>query len=125
MSGTLYAEEMKITITANGKTLNATLEDNPATRELFSRLPMKIKMQDLYSRELCYFMKDGLPTGKLVSNNYEVGDLIYWPPQKCLVILYRQNGERFTRQYLGHIDSGVEMFEKTGDTEVEFKPAGL
>ena len=116
MTGTLYAQD--------GKTLNAALEDNPASRELFSRLPMTITMQDLYSREMCYFMKDSLPTGKLVSDNYRVGDLIYWPPQKCLVILYRQNGERFTRQYLGHIDSGVEMFETTGDTEITIK-AGL
>ena len=124
MSGTLYAQEMNITITANGKTLNAKLEDNPASRELFSRLPMTITMQDLYSREMCYFMKDALPASKLVSDNYKVGDLIYWPPQKCLVILYRQNGEKFTRQYLGHIDSGVEMFETTGDTEITIK-AGL
>ena len=72
MSGTLYAQEMNITITANGKTLNAKLEDNPASRELFSRLPMTITMQDLYSREMCYFMKDALPASKLVSDNYKV-----------------------------------------------------
>ncbi|MBQ7577392.1 MAG: hypothetical protein IJT21_03880 [Synergistaceae bacterium] len=125
LTGTLYAQEMRINITANGKTLTATLDDNPASRELFARLPFTITMQDLYSREMCYFMKDALPPSKIVSDNYKVGDLIYWPPQKCLVILYRQNGEKFSRQYLGHIDSGVEMFETTGDTEIKFEAAGL
>ncbi|MBQ4470271.1 MAG: hypothetical protein IJU15_04060 [Synergistaceae bacterium] len=123
ISGTAHAQDMKINITADGKTLNATLEDNPASRELFARLPMTLTMEDLYSREMCYHMKDALPTGELVSDNYRVGDLIYWPPRKSLVILYRQNGERFSRQYLGHIESGVEIFESTGDTQVTFTAA--
>jgi hypothetical protein len=29
--------------------------------------------------------------------------------------------KKFSRQYLGHIDLGVEMFERTGDIEVTFE----
>ncbi|MBQ3402866.1 MAG: hypothetical protein IJG65_05800 [Synergistaceae bacterium] len=120
MAGCAYAEGMSITITAGGRTLNATLEDNPASRALYERLPLTLRMEDLYDREMCYHLEDALPTGRLVSDGYRVGDLIYWPPRKSLVIMYRQNGERFSRQYLGHIDEGVEIFESTGDIEVTF-----
>ncbi|MBQ9897421.1 MAG: hypothetical protein IJM40_08925, partial [Synergistaceae bacterium] len=50
-----------------------------------------------------------------------VGDLIYWPPMHSFVILYRQNGEKFRRQHLGKVLSGVEIFESTGDAEVLFE----
>ena len=41
-------------------------------------------------------------------------------PSGSLVILYAQNGEQFARQHLGHIESGVEIFETTGDVDVTF-----
>lgn len=113
--------EMKIKITVNNKTLTADLEDNPTSRAFFEKLPLTLPMMDLYDREMCYHFDEALPTGKLVSNNYEVGDLIYWPPRHSFVILYAQNGERFQRQHVGKIDSGVEIFASTGDAEVLFE----
>lgn len=50
-----------------------------------------------------------------------VGDIAYWAPGGSLVILYEQNGKHFERQHLGHIESGVEVFENTGDTDVTFE----
>lgn len=120
MAGSSHAADMRIIITVGGKTLHATLEDNPASRALYDRLPLTLMMDDLYDREMCYHLEDALPASRQVSDGYRVGDIIYWPPRKSLVILYRQNGERFSRQYLGHIDEGVEMFESTGDIEVTF-----
>ena len=120
MAGVANAADMRITVTAGGKTLHATLEDNPASRALYDRLPLTLMMDDLYDREMCYNLEDALPASRQVSDSYKVGDIIYWPPRRSLVILYRQNGERFSRQYLGHIDEGVEMFESTGDIEVTF-----
>lgn len=32
-------------------------------------------------------------------------------------------GEQFERQYLGHIESGVKIFETTGDVDVAFEVA--
>ena len=123
LAGVACAEDMKIIIAANGKNLTATLEDNPASRALYELMPITVNMQDLYGREMCYHLPAKLPTGKLTGTNYSVGDIIYWPPRRSLVILYKQNGERFQRQHLGHIDSGVEMFATTGDTVVTFAPA--
>ena len=71
---------------------------------------------------MCYrYGAYALPTDHLRSDGYEIGDIAYWAPGGSLVILYAQNGERFERQHLGHIDSGVELFETTGDVNVSFE----
>ncbi len=42
---------MKINIKISGKTLTATLVDNPTARDFVSLLPLKISMNDLFGRE--------------------------------------------------------------------------
>ena len=123
LAGSVCAEEMKIIVAIKGKNLHAVLEDNPASRALYAQMPFTVKMKDLYEREMCFFMSGKLPETKQTASNYSVGVIIYWPPQRCLVILYKQNGERFRRQHLGHIESGAEIFSTTGDIEVTFAPA--
>ena len=113
---------MKIKITVGDTELFATLEENATTEELISQMPMTLPMMDLYGREMCYrYGAYALPTDQLQSDGYEVGDIAYWAPGGSLVILYKQNGEHFEHQHLGHIDSGVEIFENTGDTDVTFE----
>ena len=46
---------------------------------------------------------------------------MYWAPRGSFVILYKQNGEEFERQQLGHIDQGVELFDGAGDKKVTFE----
>ena len=116
-----YADEMRVKISVNNKVLHAVLEDNATSRAIYNKLPLKLFMQDLYSREMCYNFNESFKTENLRSDNYEVGDLIYWPPMHSFVILYRQNGEKFRRQHLGKVLSGVEIFETTGDAEVLFE----
>lgn len=115
-------EDMRVKITVGDTELFASLEDNATTREWVKKLPVTLSMSDLYGREMCYRYGNGtFPTDDLRTDGYEVGDLAYWPPMGSLVILYEQNGEKFERQHLGHIDSGVEVFETTGDAEVTFE----
>ncbi|MCM1523686.1 MAG: cyclophilin-like fold protein [Ruminococcus sp.] len=114
--------EMKIKITVGETELTAVMEDNATTRAIIEQMPMTLPMMDLYGREMCYrYGAYALPTDNLRSDGYEVGDIAYWAPGGSLVILYKQNGEQFERQHLGHIDSGVEVFENTGDAEVRFE----
>jgi hypothetical protein len=35
--------------------------------------------------------------------------------------MYAQNGERFSMQKIGRLDSGVEIFKSTGDVNVSFE----
>lgn len=115
------AKEMRIKITVGKRELMAVLEDNATTRAIVKQMPMTLPMMDLYGQEMCYrYGAYALPTDNLQSDGYTVGDIAYWAPGGSLVILYRQNGEQFERQHLGHIDSGVEIFENTGDVKVTF-----
>ncbi|MFZ7101411.1 MAG: cyclophilin-like fold protein [Peptococcaceae bacterium] len=110
--------DIKIKITVGDQELIATLEDNATTQALLERLPLTLPMLDLYSREMCYRFPDELPADEAQTTGYEVGEIIYWPPGHSFVIMYAQNDERFNMQKIGRIDSGVEIFEETGDVEV-------
>lgn len=115
------SEEIKIKITVGDQVLTATLEDSATTQALLERLPLTLPMMDLYSREVVYRFDDPLPANEVQMRGYEVGEIIYWPPRHSFVIMYAQNGEQFSMQTIGRIDSDVEIFEETGDVEVTFE----
>lgn len=114
-------KEVRIKITVGDQELTATLLDNSTAKALIEQLPLTIPMEDLYSREMCYHFPEELPANEAQTTGYEVGEIIYWPPRHSLVIMYAQNEERFNMQKIGCIDSGVEIFEETGDVEVTFE----
>lgn len=92
--GSSFAADISVRITVGKKQMIARMEDNVTTRALARRMPMTLRMLDLYGREMCYRYGAGaLPTAQLRSDGYEVGDLAYWPPAGSFVILYKQNGE--------------------------------
>ena len=122
LSGAACAD-MKINITANGQVLSATLDENPVSRELYERLPLYLNMKNLYGREMSCVLPYRVPEVRTTATNYSIGDIIYMPHRRSLAILYSQNGERFRRIHLGHIDAGAEMFATTGDMEVIFTVA--
>ena len=113
---------IKVKVKVNNQVLTATFLDNATTRSLISQFPLTIQMQDLYSREMCYRFPDPLPANETQTIGYEVGDISYWTPRHSFVIFYRQNGEVISNlQKIGHIDSGVEIFSRTGNTNVTFE----
>ena len=115
------ASEMRVKISVGDQECIATLEDNATSRAFMEMLPMTLPMLDLYSREMCYRFDDELPTDNIRNDGYQVGDLAYWPPRHSFVILYEQNGEAFSRQHIGHVESGVDMFSGIGDVDVTFE----
>ena len=107
--------QMLIKITAGDHVIAASLYDNAAARALWDKLPLTLSMMNLYGREMCYrFGAGGLPDG------YEIGDISYWPPAGSLVILYKQNGEVFEQQPIGHTDDDISFFDGMPDTEITF-----
>lgn len=113
---------IQVKIIVGEHTLTATFLDNATTRHLLSRFPLTIPMMDLYSREMCYRFPDALPANEAESSGYEVGDIAYWTPRHSFVIFYKQNGEIISAlQKVGYINSGVDLFSWTGDTEITFE----
>ena len=115
-------DQMLITITADDHVITATLYDNAAGRALWDKLPLTLNMMNLYGREMCYrFGAGGLPDDDAADIGYEIGDISYWPPAGSLVILYKQNGEVFEQQPIGHTDDDVSFFDGMPDTEITFE----
>ena len=123
LAGSVEAADMKILVVIKGHNLPAVLEDTPASRLLYELLPVTVKMQNVYNRELSCTLPGKFPVSKLSANNYSVGDIIYLPHRNSLAILYKQNGERFRRQHLGHILSGAEYLKNAGTIDVTFAPS--
>lgn len=116
------ANGIKIKITVGNEVRTATFIDNATTRSLISKFPLTVPMQDLYSRELVYRFPDPLPANEAQTSGYEVGDISYWTPRHSFVIFYKQNGEVIGNlQKIGRIDSGIEIFSQTGNTNVTFE----
>lgn len=113
---------MDVKITAGGHAFTASLYDNAAARGLWERLPATLPMKNLYGREMCYRMGvEGLPAEQVQDGSYAVGDIVYWPPAKSLVILYKQNGETFQRQPIGHTREDLSFFDGMTDTNVTWE----
>lgn len=114
--------EMKIKISAGDHVIHAVLYDNEAGRALWDKLPMTLSMMNLYGREMCYrFGNGGLPSPDANDTGYEIGDISYWPPAGSLVILYKQNGEVFEQQPIGHTDDDISFFEGMPTTDIVFE----
>ena len=119
---TSAADQMRVTITAGDHVITATLYDNAAGRALWDKLPLTLPMMNLYGREMCYrFGAGGLPDDDASDTGYEIGDISYWPPAGSLVILYKQNGEVFEQQPIGHTQDDVSFFDGMPDTDVTFE----
>lgn len=118
----IAADPIKVKVTAGEHVLTATFLDNATTRALIAKFPLTLPMMDLYSREMCYRFPNALPANEAGTNGYEVGDIVYWTPRHSFVIMYEQNGERISSlQKIGRIDSGVEVFRRTGNIDVTFE----
>lgn len=116
--------EMVISITAGEHVITATLYDNAAGRALWDKLPITLPMMNLYGREMCYrFGAGGLPDDDAADTGYVVGDISYWPPAGSLVILYKQNGEVFEQQPIGHTNDDISFFDGMPDTDITFEKA--
>ena len=122
LAGNVQAEEMRIIIAIKGRNLFATLEDNPASRMLYQLMPITLKMRNVYQREMSYTLPGRLPVSKLSANSLKGGDIIYWPHRNSIAIIYSNNGEKFRRQNIGHIDSGAEVLANITEMDVTFAP---
>lgn len=118
----------KLSITANGHTLTATLVDNSSTRalkELLASGPVTIHMSDYGNMEKVGPLPQSLPTNDEQINTV-AGDLILYQG-RSFVIYYDTNSWNFTR--LGKIDNitseaALKSILGNGDVDVTLNLPG-
>ena len=120
------SHNMKINIKISGKTLAATLADNPTARDFVSLLPLKISMNDLFGREKYNDLPRAISETGPGTHGYHVGDIAYWSPDHQLAVYYRQDDQTIPSPgviLVAKMDAGIEAFQVPGPVKVTIEPA--
>ena len=120
------SQNMKGSIKVSGKTVTATLMDNPTARDFASLLPLNMSMNDLFGREKFGHLQKALSGKGPRTNTYVVGDIAYWSPAHDLAIYYHHDGESIPSPGvipIARISSGTEVFNVPGSVNVTIEIA--
>ena len=99
---------MKIRLTINGKSTNATLDDNPTARDFLTLLPLTLTLEDYNATEKIAYLPRKLSTqGAPAGIDPEVGDITYYAPWGNVALFYRDFGYSAGLIRLGRFDAGV------------------
>jgi hypothetical protein len=119
------ANTMKIRLTINGKSMTATLIDNPTARDFIALLPMTLKLEDYTSTEKIAYLPKKLSTqGAPAGVDPDVGDITYYAPWGNLAIFYRDFGYSTGLIKLGRFDAGIEALYVRGSLNVTLEAIG-
>ena len=119
-------QNMKINVNVSGKTVTATLMDNPTAKDFVSLLPLTMSMKDLFGREKFGHLQKALSEKGPRTNTYEVGDIAYWSPAHDLAIYYHHDGESIPSPGvipIAKINGGTEVFNVPGSVKVSIEIA--
>lgn len=105
-----------ITISVNGRTFTATLEDNSTTRAFAKKLPLEMDMQELNGNEKYFYLNESLPSNAERVGKISAGDLMLFG-DNCVVIFYKDFSTSYTYTRLGKINS-ADLAETLGDGNV-------
>lgn len=87
------APSTPITLTINGRAIQATLHDNPAANALLRQLPLTLTFDDFNGVEKTAKLPSSLSMqGMPVGDDPEVGDIGFWAPGGDLVLYYGDVG---------------------------------
>lgn len=114
-------EALKINLTVDGKTVTATLIDNSASRDLISRLPLEITLEDFNNTtEKIFYPKPSLNLNEKKNGIAPVpGDITIYEPWQNVAIFCKTFSYSDDLIKIGHIDGdGIELFKKKGKVKV-------
>jgi hypothetical protein len=116
-------QAMKIRLTINGSSATATLHDNATSRDLYSLLPMTMKLEDYASTEKIAHPPRKLSTeGAPAGIDPDVGDITYYAPWGNIAIFYKDFGYARGLVKLGRIESGLDLLSVPGQLEATIEP---
>jgi hypothetical protein len=92
-----------VRFTGGGTSVDVTLgEDNVATRDFVSMLPMTLRLEELSGREKIAYLPRELDVDGAPGSDPEDGDLIYFVPWGNLGFYYNAEG-------IGHSDDTINV----------------
>lgn len=113
--------ERNITISANGTSFSATLEDNDAARAFAAMLPLTLDMNEMNGNEKYHYLDSSLPTESSRPVTIRTGDLMLYG-SSCVVLFYETFPSGYSYTRLGQTDSpeGLAAALGSGNVSVRF-----
>lgn len=110
---------MTIVMRIGDRTVAATLDDNPTSRDFVSLLPLTLTLDDYAATEKVSYLprkltRDASPAGVDPS----IGDIAYYAPWGNLAIFFKDFGYSTGLIKLGAIRSGLELLTTPGPVRV-------
>ena len=113
--------ERNITITVNGTSFAATLEDNEAGRAFAAMLPLTLDMSEMNDNEKYHYLDKSLPTESYRPGTIQAGDLMLYG-SSCVVLFYETFSSGYSYTRLGRINNpeGLAAAVGGGNVSVTF-----
>jgi hypothetical protein len=113
---------MRIRMSIEGTPLTATLDDNVASRDFLSLLPLALTLTDYAATEKISDLPRRLSTeGTPPGSEPAVGTLAYYAPWGNLALFYRDAGYASGLIRLGTITSGMDVLKQSGPLKVDIE----
>ena len=111
--------ERNITVTVNGTSFAATLENNEAGRAFAALLPLTLNMSEMNGNEKYHYLDESLPTESYRPGTIQTGDL---NGSSCVVLFYETFSSGYSYTRLGRIDNpkGLAAAVGRGNVTVSF-----
>ncbi|ARP64382.1 MFS transporter [Mesorhizobium sp. WSM1497] len=107
--------DMKIRMTFNGRTMTATLYDNPSARDFFSMLPLDLNIEDYaHNEKIAYLPRKLTEDGSGPFANEQPYDLCYFMPWGNLAMFYEDYRHPGLIR-LGRFDGGEQALHVRGE----------
>jgi hypothetical protein len=116
-TGARQEDAVRIRLSIGDQEATGTLEDNPATRDLVSLLPVTVPMGDLFGREKPGPLPRALTVDVEPVFTYRIGQIAYWPPSRDIVLVYEGDGLQVPSPGLiplGTVDTGLDVVATAG-----------
>ena len=113
--------ERNITVTVNGTSFAATLENNEAGRAFAALLPLTLNMSEMNGNEKYHYLDESLPTESYRPGTIQTGDLMLYG-SSCVVLFYETFSSGYSYTRLGRIDNpkGLAAAVGRGNVTVSF-----
>ena len=107
--------DMRIRMTFDGRTMTATLYDNPSARDFYSMLPLDLTIKDYSTNEkIAYLPRKLTEEGSGPFGNERPYDLCYFMPWGNLAMFYADYSHPGLIR-LGRFDEGYEALHVPGE----------
>ena len=114
--------ETKATVKVGKKSFNAVLYDNPTTKALLKKMPVKYRMSDLNGNEKYKYLSYDLPANEKKVRKIKAGDIMLYGDD-CLVVFYKSFKTKYKYTRIGRITNTKGLKKAAGKGKVTVRIA--